>query len=135
MKQFHLSLGLLFVLATSFTACTSSQAKNGSAENVIAKTVDVTEWERLTKDQPGTVLDVRTQEEFDKGAVPNAVLIDWYSDTFNQEVGKLNKELPVYIYCHSGGRSKRAMNRMSGLGFTEIYNLKGGMMAWREAHK
>lgn len=86
------------------------------------------------KEHPGTLLDVRTKDEFDKGSIPNAVNIDWYSDSFNDEVKELDMNKPVYVYCHSGGRSQRAMNRMISLGFSEVYNLKGGIMAWKEAH-
>lgn len=134
-KHFFMKLSLSLLVAAAFIACTGgSNPGFKAAENVIAKTVALLEWERLVKEKPGTVLDVRTQDEFNAGFVPDAVLIDWYSETFNDEVAKLDKTLPIYVYCRSGGRSKRAMERMSGLGFLEIYNLEGGMQTWKKAH-
>lgn len=133
MKSILATLSIAALLVAVIAAQSGSDSSQDT-NKVIAESLEVAAWEKLMKENPGTVLDVRTQEEFDRGSVPNAVLIDWYSDGFNEKVGKLDKSTPVYVYCHSGGRSKRAMARLTKLGFDEVYNLIGGITAWNAAH-
>ena len=47
-------------------------------------------------------------------------------------MGVLDKEKPVYLYCRSGKRSASAAEKLKEAGFTEVYNLKGGILAWKE---
>ena len=44
---------------------------------------------------------------------------------------ELEKDVPVVIYCEKGIRSVIAIQRLEGLGFNNLYNLAGGMKAWR----
>ena len=53
------------------------------------------------------ILDVRTPEEFAEGHIGNALIIDYYSETFRDDVNKLDKDKPYLIYCRSGNRSGR----------------------------
>ena len=79
------------------------------------------------------IVDVRTPEEFAKGALPKAVNISVTSLDFPFEINKLDKEKPVMIYCKAGSRSTRAAIAMKALGFETIYELDGGFMAWQAA--
>ncbi|MFC2011237.1 rhodanese-like domain-containing protein [Chloroflexota bacterium] len=76
------------------------------------------------------ILDVRTPEEFTDGHIENAINIDFYSETFRDELDNLDKNKTYLIYCHSGSRSGKALNIMKGLNFKEVYNVSGGIMAW-----
>jgi len=96
----------------------------------ITKDITVLQFNEFTLADPGTVLDVRTKAEVAKGAIPESVNIDFYSDTFVSDISKLDKSKPVYVYCAVGGRSSQAMDVLSKNGFTEVYNLKGGYNAW-----
>lgn len=49
-----------------------------------------------------------------------------------QQMEKLDKEKPVYIYCRSGGRSGKAAKQLADEGFTEIYDLDGGILEWNK---
>lgn len=80
-----------------------------------------------------TIVDVRTAEEFAAGALPNAINISVTSLSFPLDVNALDKEKPVMIYCKSGSRSARAAIAMKALGFSTIYELEGGYMAWQAA--
>ncbi len=80
-----------------------------------------------------TLVDVRTPEEFSQGAIAGAKNISVTSFNFPLEITKLDKEKPVLIYCKSGSRSARAAVAMKALGFDQIYELKGGYMAWLAA--
>jgi len=78
------------------------------------------------------LIDVRTPNEYEEGHIDNATLIDFLADNFKDKVQSLDKNKPVYLYCRSGGRSGRASKILKELGFIEIYDLKGGYMAWNK---
>lgn len=79
------------------------------------------------------MVDVRTPEEFAKGHLNHAQNINWNGDDFNSRVEKLDKNQPVYVYCQGGGRSASAAARLAELGFKDITDMEGGVMAWRVA--
>ena len=75
------------------------------------------------------ILDVRTQEEFDAGHIPGAILIP------NTEIAnRAEQELPdkdqlLLVYCRSGNRSKQAAGKLLRLGYTRVYEM-GGFADW-----
>jgi rhodanese-related sulfurtransferase len=79
------------------------------------------------------IIDVRTPEEFAEGYIENAINIDFYSETFRDELNNLDKDKTYLIYCRSGGRSGNALNIMAELNFREVYNISGGIIAWKAA--
>jgi rhodanese-related sulfurtransferase len=79
------------------------------------------------------LLDIRTPAEFNDGHIEKAINCDWYATTFESQVLLLDKSKPVFIYCHSGGRSAAAVAKMNTLGFKEIYELAGGISSWKMA--
>lgn len=83
--------------------------------------------------QQGLVLDVRTPGEVAQGKIANASVIDITAEGFERKVGLIDREKPVFVYCRSGGRSGRAVEVMTKLGFKKIYNLSGGITAWSAA--
>ena len=78
------------------------------------------------------LLDVRTKDEFNSGYIENSLNIDYFSDEFAINVDKLDKNIPIILYCRSGRRSGLSANKMKKLGFKEIYNLDGGVLEWIE---
>jgi rhodanese-related sulfurtransferase len=82
------------------------------------------------------ILDVRTKEEFAAGHLAKAVLIPWTNKDFPERAAKeLDPAKPVLVYCRSGRRSTAAAEALSKLGFTEVRNLDGGILAWQKAGK
>ncbi len=79
------------------------------------------------------ILDVRTPEEFADGYIEGAILIDFYSETFRDELDNLDKNKEYLIYCRSDNRSGRTLPIMEELGFLEVYNMLDGINAWQEA--
>ena len=87
---------------------------------------------QLNADPNAVILDVRTEEEWNDGFIPNAINIDIYKGQgFIYAVEELDKSKNYYVYCKAGGRSEQACNIMSQLGFENTYNLMGGMMQWK----
>ncbi|MEM6687101.1 MAG: rhodanese-like domain-containing protein [Bacteroidota bacterium] len=77
------------------------------------------------------LVDVRTKFEYNSGHIENAKNIDFFDrSNFNKKVASFDREQPVFVYCRSGKRSQRAAKRLLKLGFTKIYDLKGGYKAW-----
>ncbi|TLP80315.1 rhodanese-like domain-containing protein [Maribacter sp. ACAM166] len=76
-------------------------------------------------------IDVRTASEFNNGHIKNAINIDVFNpNNFKNYFVKLDKEKAVYVYCRSGARSKKAARKLLKMGFTHVYDLKGGYLSW-----
>jgi len=87
---------------------------------------------QLNADPNAVILDVRTEDEWNDGIIPNAINIDIYKGQgFIYAVEELDKSKNYYVYCKAGGRSEQACNIMNQLGFENTYNLLGGMMQWK----
>ena len=79
------------------------------------------------------ILDVRSPGEYRDGHLINAVNINWNDDAFDKQVQSLDKNSPVFVYCYGGGRSSSAATELRKQGFINVYDLEGGLEAWREA--
>ena len=122
------------LLVIIMTACMmvncSSQKKETAAAEVLAPAA----FEKKIKETvDAVVLDVRTAEEFQTGKVPNAVNVDFNNPAFKSIMNGQNKEKPYFVYCAKGGRSAKAVSLMKEFGFKNVYDLEGGMSAWKAA--
>jgi rhodanese-related sulfurtransferase len=79
------------------------------------------------------VLDVRTPEEFAEGHLTGAVNVDFYAADFGDRLAELDPTLPYVLYCRSGNRSGTTAEMMTELGFEEVYEVDGGILAWAAA--
>lgn len=87
---------------------------------------------QLEADENAVILDVRTEDEWNDGYIPNAINIDIYKGQgFIYEVDQLDKSKNYYVYCKAGARSHQACSVMNQLGFENTFNLVGGFMNWR----
>jgi thioredoxin len=121
MKIKFISLLLLIIL---FISC------NGQTSNAIY-TIDAKSFaEKLKTNENPQLLDVRTPEEYSVDHIDNAKNVNWNGDDFVAKVNSYDKSKPIFVYCKVGGRSAQAANKLAELGFTEIYNLNGGIMKW-----
>lgn len=105
---------------------------NKSNESNI-KQLNVTEFESIRNNADNSnvvVLDVRTKEEFDEGAIPNALLIDVNDPSFSTETAMLDQDKKYLVYCRSGMRSMKACSYLESIGFKDLSNLVGGYIAW-----
>ena len=87
---------------------------------------------RLTMQSGGTLLDVRTTDEYKTGCLPNAKNIPLaILPALARE--RLNKDVPVLIYCRSGGRAIMAEKILSALGFNDVINI-GSIHHYQNCH-
>ena len=131
-------LPALLSMVFTFPACTNGQQNTATQQKVSPKateggTVPVDKFAALMKEHPGTVLDVRSPGEWQQGIISGATLMDRNGPDFKEQLATLDKQKPVFVYCAAGGRSRSAMEVMRTMGFSEVYDLDGGMGAWQDA--
>ncbi|OJW82035.1 MAG: hypothetical protein BGO69_15665 [Bacteroidetes bacterium 46-16] len=125
------------LIFSSFLYLASCQdATTADAQHNINKELQVDDYEQKLNATAGAQLvDVRTPGEYAEGHLKNSVNIDYNSDAFADKIARLDKQKPVFVYCLSGGRSSMAAEQMHNMGFSEVYNMKGGIMKWNRAGK
>ncbi len=79
------------------------------------------------------LLDVRTDKDYDQGHIPGAVHVPLAD--IGERVKKLKKDKDIVVYCRSGNQSIWAIKRLMGMGYKNLYNLKGGYSAWKRIHR
>ena len=96
---------------------------------------DVQGFSELVADSNVVVLDVRTVAEFTEGHIERAILIDQgQSDFIEKAKSTLPIEKKIAVYCRSGRRSANAAGKLADIGY-KCVNLKGGIIAWKDAGK
>ena len=116
-------LTCLFAALGLTTACGQQNFEN----------MEVKEFAELITDSNVVILDVRKADEFAEGHIKGAILIDQFqSDFVEQAQAKLPIDKTIAIYCRSGRRSSNAAGKLADIGY-KCVNLKGGIIAWKEA--
>jgi len=96
--------------------------------------IDVIQLSEKIKSNSGNILDVRTPGEFAQGHLDNSFHLSLQElSAFGQQAAEkmpFGKEDEIFIICRSGNRSAAAANILSSLGYTNVYNVRGGIMAW-----
>lgn len=98
--------------------------------------VDVNEAYSFVKKHKGNenvvIIDIRSKEEFDKGHVENAVLIDYSQPTFPAEIEKLNRDKRYLIFDSNGKKSLNTIELMKELRFDKAHAVIGGYEEWKK---
>jgi len=115
--------GLIFLMVALFS-CGTGEAQKSVSLGPQEFEKHLASWgERI-------LLDVRTPGEFGERHLTGALNIDYNGADFNSRIGNLDKTQPVYVYCLSGGRSAAAAQTLTDIGFTKVYEMKGGISRW-----
>lgn len=117
----------LLLLAVALWSCQGQAQKPG----FINQTIEPAAFEQKLSEPNIQLVDVRSEQEFADGGLPNAQNINYNGPDFESRIAKLDKNKPVLVYCLSGGRSGNAANKLQQMGFREVYNMQGGMVRWR----
>ena len=75
------------------------------------------------------IIDARTQEEYDQGHIPGAIMIPEYEIADRAEKELPDKDQLILVYCRSGRRSKIAAEELVKLGYTNVKEF-GGIIDW-----
>lgn len=117
------------ILAFIFLLPQLAMSQNDDNSTTI-KRIDKKEFKEAIASQEFIVLDVRTEEEFEAGHIEGAKLLDFTSDSFEEGLSSIPKSKKYLIYCQSGNRSSKALQKMKEVGFEYVLELEGGYSHW-----
>ena len=118
---------LLILTMLLFAGCGQ---QNQDTQEAVYMNITAQEAKELMDTQEGyIILDTRTQEEYDQGHIPGAIVLP-YDEVMEKAEGILtDKDQLILVYCRSGRRSKIAANDLVKLGYTNIREF-GGIIDW-----
>ena len=123
---------VLFCNIALLSSCSINKTFNGnniaqlSPVDYQAKLQDISETERY-------IIDVRTPMEYKGGFIEGAQNISYIGTGFSNKIAQLDTTKMVFLYCQTAHRSPLATKKLMKHGFTNIYDLAGGMKAWKKA--
>lgn len=111
----------------------TEQAKVSQVQSSVFKSYPPAQVMELIKQRQDLfIIDVRSPEELREGKIDKSTLIpfmDIMKGNFN-----IPQDRPLLVICAVGGRSYAAMQILAQKGYKEIYNLQGGIAAWKQAN-
>jgi len=142
MRKSFTFLWMILILSLAITACQTTPTQSSAASKLEIGTqvkvdggsytdINVSELQGLLKNKDFTLVNVHIPFE---GNLPNTDLSLPY-DTIGQNLDKLpgDKNAKIVLYCRSDRMSNIAATELVKLGYTNIWNLDGGMVAWEQA--
>lgn len=99
--------------------------------NDVFKNVTVAELEVMLQQGGLHLVDVRTDMEIGRGKIPHGLPLPLH--LVPVRLHELDKDTPTVFYCQMGGRSAQAAAFAIANGFSDVYNLQGGIAAWQRA--
>ena len=121
-RLLSVAAALVFLLAVS--GC-SAEEKGSVYMNINPEKAK----EMMENSEEFVLLDVRSEEEFSEGHIPGAIVIPHDEIEERAEAEIPEKDVPVFVYCRSGNRSKTASKALVDLGYSEVYEF-GGIIDW-----
>lgn len=124
----YLKLTILAVITIATLGC-----KEKKPEIITTKSGEINRVSPLEfkeKLEGNILIDIRTPREFEQGYIEGAININYYDRNFLDQIAKYDKSKPIFIYCRSGSRTNSASKKISNLGFTQVYDLNGGIINW-----
>ena len=119
----------LLIILIGFLGFTAAKAQTTTIDSTRIDTIVVAlnpvQFNDTYKKVQGQLVDVRTPQEYKKWHYANAKCINYYDKDFPQQLALLDKTIPVFVYCSTGGRSFKSAGLLEQLGFKKVYYLKG----------
>jgi len=121
---------ILVLLSTLALGCLTNAPEEGG-ESI--KYIDIPVSEAKIKVDSGEyfILDVRTREEYDAGHIAGSVLIP--NEVLLNRLDEVPRDKPILVYCRSGRRGAISSQDLIDNGFSEVYNMEGGINEWQNA--
>ena len=120
---------LIFLLLAVMLLTACGQDKEND-QGAVYVNITAEEAKRIIDSEEGyIILDVRTQEEYDQGHIPGAIVISHEEIAEKAEEVLTDKDQLILVYCRSGRRSKIAAEALAELGYTNIKEF-GGIIDW-----
>ena len=117
---------------TEAPAAAAAQAQEPAADlAALPRDVDVQTAASLAERTDVVILDVREQNEWDAGHIPDALFIPM--SEIQGRLSEVPKDKTVIVQCRSGSRSSQVTDFLQQQGFTNVRNMSGGLNAWQAA--
>ena len=131
MKKKRIAFAIpIFLICLGFVLPAQSAQDNTRIIAVSAKeAADLIEKHR--RDRDFAILDIRTPGEFQSGHLAKSIPIDFYSQTFADQLNRLDKTKTYLVYCRTGNRSTKSLKLFKKLKFQKVYHMASGISAWK----
>jgi len=113
-----------------FGSCSNKviTANNQNQQEILATLNHVHQIDLTNKNN--ILIDVRTEDEYAEGHLPQSINIDVKDSDFENQVKKLDPTKNYYIYCRSGVRAKLATEKMQEQGLKNVFNFQDGISTY-----
>lgn len=128
MKEIYSAILASIIIVAIISGCLSGTSPSEKARHV---DVSVQQGKEMIDSGEVFIMDVRTQEEYDEGHIMGSTLIP--VDELDSRLKELPRDKKILVYCGTGHRSLTASEKLENSGFTQLYNMKGGITEWKNA--
>ncbi len=128
LKSKYRSIIILSLTGFLFGCSIKTKGQTPPAPVILYNISPVVVKQKLDAGEKIILLDVRQPEEYAHGHLQGAILIP--IGELPDRYRELNADQEIIVYCHSGGRSSAATKMLLRLGFENVKNMKGGIIAW-----
>jgi len=126
----------IIILVVAFLVAAGLKLSGFSATNYFIKSNEIQPVDLKTMMNSGedfVLVDVRTPLEYEQGYIPGAVLVPSY-ELENIQALDISKDQKIVVYCAVDPRSAKAVEDLSGMGYTNLVKLKGGLYEWKKSN-
>lgn len=118
--------GIVVIVGILLFRFFSTSENETETMNTAVQNIAAADFQQQMAERPGTVIDVRTQEEYDEGHLAETDHhLNLLNGNFEASLDSLDKEETYYLYCRTGNRSGQAAELMVKDGFENVYNIGG----------
>lgn len=122
------------LLIVALLAGATVLASCSSTAEAVVETVSPADADAvLVENGDAVLLDIRTPEEHAEARIDGSENIDFYEADFADRLAQLDPDGTYVVYCRSGNRSGQSMETFRDLGFTEVYEIDGGIVNWYDS--
>jgi len=122
---------ILFFMFAGLAACAQNTDLDKEVKKLYKNTVPVARNAQVSTNV--IVLDTREKAEFDVSHLPRARWVG-YDDFDLKRVANISKKDTIIVYCSIGYRSERVGEKLKKAGYTNVYNLYGGIFNWKNTN-
>ena len=129
MKKYKILIGILLIFSIIAIGCSNESEEREESEASVNTINAETAMEMMASGDEYTLVDVRTQAEYDEGYIEGALLLPLDQLETLSEEQLTDKEATILVYCRSGNRSAQASQILVDLGYQNVYDC-GGIVDW-----
>lgn len=132
MKGFTKIIIISILTAAVFAAGYYVMSLSNSPEKTVGGILNASELKNaLEKEKDYVLVDVRTPDEYEEGHLSGSLLVPLDTIDRNAENVLTDKDKKLFVYCRTGRRSAEAVGKLRSMGYTNVYDVSGGITAWQ----